>query len=92
MRFMLAFPNADELIMFNRVSYKSAFIDSKRWLKLVADPEYQGETRAHLFIVNGDHFVYVRTLWVQKEDVKREEIDKYLRMNAVGLFEGVNNG
>lgn len=89
MRFMLAFPNADELMMFTRVSFKSAFRDSKRWLQMAADPAYQGETRAHLFILNDDHLEYVRTLWVQYEDVKQDEIEQYLRMNAIRLFEGV---
>lgn len=83
MRFMLAFPNADELMMF-----KSAFRDSKRWLQMAADPAYQGETRAHLFILNDDHLEYVRTLWIQHEDVKQDEIEQYLRMNAIRLFEG----
>ena len=56
---------------------------------MAADPACQGETRAHLFILNDDHLEYVRTLWVQHEDVKQEEIEQYLRMNAVRLFEGV---
>lgn len=41
MRFMLAFPNADELIMFTRNSFKSAFRDSKRWLQMAANPSYR---------------------------------------------------
>lgn len=89
LRFMLAFPNADELWMFTRISFNSAFKDSKRWLQMAADPDYQGETRAHLFILNDDHLEYVRTLWVQCEDVKQEEIERYLRMNVIRLFEGV---
>lgn len=88
LRFMLVKPNADELCFFSRVSFKQAFRFAKRDLQWSSDPEFLGETRAHLYIACGDHFRYVRTLWIQADDIPAGEIERFSSLDPVKMFAG----
>ena len=90
LRFMLYMPNRDELTFFMRPSFTKAMKDAKAWLQMASDP-YEGlcgETRAHLYIANGNKFEYIRTLWVQWDDVHNCEIDQYEHLNPDDMFKG----
>lgn len=89
LKFMVVFPNADEIAFFQRASYSDAFRDAKRWLQAESDPELFGETRAHLFIANSHGtFTHVKTLLVQfpSEAELVGEIDKYSRIKTEGKY------
>lgn len=91
LKFMVVFPNANEIVFFQRKSYSAAFRDCKRWLQIESDPDLSGETRAYLFIANAEGtFSYVKTIYIQmpSDQVLEKEIQKYSAIAVAGNIGG----
>ena len=82
LKFMLVSPNADEIVQFKTVSWTRANRKAKEILQVNADPEFYGETRAHLYIANGSVWQFVKTLWIQFANVQPDEIERYAHIST----------